>query len=83
MAAMTKELPLKPIFRFRGLSEQDVLIALDDHTSMNPITLEVNRLIECYTYVYEENPEDILQFVPRWPIEAIALRLAKLYPHKE
>ena len=74
---MAEELQFKPIARFRALSEQDVLTAMDDPDPANAVTVEVNRLIEGYKHLYEEAPRTIQQFVPRWPIEVIALRLAK------
>jgi len=74
---MTEELQFKPIARFRALSEQDVLNAMGDPDPANPVTVEVNRLIAGYKHLHEEAPRTIQQFTPRWPIEVIALRLAK------
>ena len=68
---------------FRGLTEAVVLKALDDRDPNNPIATEVARLMAGYTANFRVHVQrlghsmpDILHIKPRWPIEAVAMRLA-------
>lgn len=69
---------------FQSLSEAAVLEGLADPDPANPIAREVARLIAAYTdnfYRHVERlgymPPHILHIKARWPIEAVAIRLAK------
>ena len=74
---MKKTLEPKPVFRFRGLTEEDILTALNDPDPENPIRAEVNRLVTAYTDTFQHKPSNILHIYPRWPIEIVALRLTE------
>jgi hypothetical protein len=74
--------PVEPKPEFRSLTEDAVLTALRDPDSANPIAVEVARLIQGYTSNFDAHvrrlgriPADILRTKPRWPIEAVAMRL--------
>ncbi len=73
---------IEPKLQFRGLDENAVMKALEDSNPENPIAVEVARLIEGYTANLERHvqrlgymPSDVLRIKPRWPIEAVAMRL--------
>jgi hypothetical protein len=74
--------PVEPKPEFRPLVEDAVMAALDDPDPANPIAIEVARLIDGYTSNFKQHvdrlghiPADILRIKPRWPIEAVAMRL--------
>jgi 2-methylaconitate cis-trans-isomerase PrpF len=74
--------PVEPNPEFRSLAENTVAAALQDPDASNPIAIEVARLIDGYTGNFKQHverlgriPSDILHFKPRWPIEAVAMRL--------
>jgi hypothetical protein len=65
-----------------SLAEDTVLAALDDPDPANPIAMEIARLVSAYTNNFRHHanrlghiPADILRTKPRWPIEAVAMRL--------
>jgi hypothetical protein len=67
---------------FLALTEQTVLAALNHLDAANPIAMEVTRLVTTYTANFKSHverlgyiPADILRLKPRWPIEAVAMRL--------
>jgi hypothetical protein len=67
---------------YRTLSEVTVAEALKDPDPANPIAIEVARLIDGYTSNFHAHverlgriPSEILRMKPRWPIEAVAMRL--------
>ena len=73
---------IEPGTEFHGLTEADILKALDDPDPRNPIAIEVARLITGYTANFQASaqrlgriPSDILHIKGRWPIEAVAMRL--------
>lgn len=73
---------VEPEPQYRALSEADVLTALEDFDPENPVAQEVARLIAGYTENFRRHvaqrgsmPEAILRIKPRWPIEAVAMRL--------
>jgi hypothetical protein len=77
---MTEIVAPKP--EFLSLTEAAVLAALDDPDPTNPIAVEIARLVAAYTKNFEDHverlgyiPADILRIKPRWPIEAVAMRL--------
>jgi hypothetical protein len=77
---MTETVEPKP--EFRSLHEDAVVAALQDPDPANPIAVEVARLIDGYTRNVQAHvqrlgriPSDILRIKPRWPIEAVAMRL--------
>jgi len=77
---MTETVQPKPEFRL--LAEDAVVAALEDPDPQNPIAIEVARLIDGYTRNFQAHvqqlgrvPSDILRTKPRWPIEAVAMRL--------
>ena len=77
---MTETVEPKP--DFRSLSEDAVVAALQDPDPANPIAVEVARLIDGYTTNFHGHvqrlghiPSDLLRIKPRWPIEAVAMRL--------
>jgi hypothetical protein len=77
---MTESVEPKP--EFRSLTEHAVVAALHDPDPANPIAIEVARLIHGYTSNFHAHvdrlgsiPPDILRIEPRWPIEAVAMRL--------
>lgn len=68
--------------QFLALTEDAVLAALDDPDPANPIAVEIARLITAYANNFKNHverlgyiPTDILRVKPRWPIEAVAMRL--------
>jgi len=74
--------PVEPKPEFRTLGEDAVVVALQDPNPANPIAVEVSRLIAAYTNNFKRHverlgrvPPDILHLKPRWPIEAVAMRL--------
>jgi hypothetical protein len=74
--------PVEPREEFRSLSEPQVLAALDDPDPANPVAGEVARLVSAYTANFAAAverlgyvPSSILRVAPRWPIEAVAMRL--------
>jgi len=77
---MTEIVEPKP--EFRDLSEAAVVAALKDADPKNAIAAEVARLITAYTTNFQRHvervgymPHQILRIKPRWPIEAVAIRL--------
>jgi hypothetical protein len=74
--------PVEPKPEYRTLAEDAVVAALQDPDPANPIAVEVARLIAAYTNNFKRQverlgriPSDILLIKPRWPIEAVAMRL--------
>ena len=78
---MTEAVQPKP--EFQSLSAEAVVAALNNPDPAHPVAVEVARLMRAY---YTENfrrnddglgfmPADFLRIEPRWPIEAVALRL--------
>ena len=64
---------------FQNLPEPDVLAALDNKDSQNPIAIEVGRLVAAYTIGLRGRtavPPHPPEVPPRSAIEAVALRLA-------
>ncbi len=77
---MTEIVAPKP--EFLALTEDAVMAALDDPDSTNPVAAEVARLVTAYTNNFRDHverigyiPADLLRMKPRWPIEAVAMRL--------
>ena len=73
---------VEPKLEFRKLSEEAVTAALGDSDPDNPIATEVARLLNGYAANFHAHverlghmPEHILRHKPRWPIEAVAMRL--------
>jgi hypothetical protein len=73
---------IEPKPHFRSLDENAVMKALEDNDPENPIAAEVARLIAGYSANLKAHaqqlgymPSDVLRIKPRWPIEAIAMRL--------
>jgi hypothetical protein len=73
---------IEPKSKFRALSEDAVMKALEDTDAENPVAVEVARLITGYMGNFQREvkrlgymPSDILHIKPRWPIEAVAMRL--------
>ncbi len=71
-----------PKREFLSLTEAAVLAALADPDSANPIAVEIARLLTAYTKNFRDHverlgyiPADILRIKPRWPIEAVAMRM--------
>jgi hypothetical protein len=76
--------PVEPKPEYRSLTEDAVIAALQDPDPANPIAVEVARLIDGYTSNFHAHvrrlghiPADILRAKPRWPIEAVAMRLVR------
>ena len=74
--------PVEPKPEFRALTEEAVVASLQDPDPANPIAIEVARLLDAYTRNFQAQvqrlgpiPSDILRIKPRWPIEAVAMRL--------
>ena len=72
--------PMAP--QFISLTEAEVLAALDDPNTANPIAVEVARLIEGYTESFRAHverlgyiPDSFLRAKPQTAIEAVAMRL--------
>jgi len=68
--------------QFLSVTEDAVLAALDDPDPANPIAVEIARLVTAYTSNFRDHvdrigyiPADVLRVKPRWPIEAVAMRL--------
>ena len=77
---MTETVEARP--EFRSLADDAVVASLQGLDPENPITAEVVRLIHAYTSNFQAHiqrlgriPPDILRTKPRWPIEAVAMRL--------
>lgn len=73
---------VEPKPEFRELAESAVRAALNDDNPGNPIAVDVARLIAGYIGNFERQvkrlgyvPTDVLHIKPRWPIEAVAMRL--------
>jgi hypothetical protein len=73
---------ITPAPQFAGLTEAEVMAALDDRNPGNPIAVEVARLIEGYTENFRAHverlgyfPASILHVKPQTAIEAVAMRL--------
>jgi hypothetical protein len=73
---------VEPKLQFCSLPEEAVVAALDDADPANPIAVEIARLMTAYTNNFrrhaerlEHIPAEILRMKPRWPIEAVAMRL--------
>ena len=71
-----------PAPQLTGLSEAEVMAALNDRDLANPIACEVARLIEGYTENFRAHverlgymPDSILHVKPQTAIEAVAMRL--------
>ncbi len=76
--------PVEPNPELCSLTEDAVIAALQDPNPENPIAVEVARLIDGYTRNFAAHvrrlkriPEHILHITPRWPIEAVAMRLVR------
>jgi hypothetical protein len=76
---MSDILEQKATFLFRALTEDAVLVALDDHSPNNAVAAEVNRLVMVYVEAFQYRPDHIQNLRPIWPIETVALRLASNY----
>jgi hypothetical protein len=77
---MTEIVEAEP--QFRSFAEDAVLAALDDPDPANPIAVEIACLMTAYTNNFRKHverigyiPLDIMRVKPRWPIEAVAMRL--------
>jgi hypothetical protein len=73
---------VQPQPEFVGLTEAEIMTALQDHDPSNPVACEVARLIAGYTENFRAHverlgriPEEILHVRPGSPIEAVAMRL--------
>jgi hypothetical protein len=73
---------VSPAPQFTGLTEAEVMAALDDPNSGNPIAVEVARLIEGYSENFRAHverlgyiPDSFLRVKPQTAIEAVAMRL--------
>lgn len=73
---------VEPRAEFRSLTEADIERALADPNPGNPIAVEIARLMRGYTANFQalvqrlgRIPTDIMHVKPRWPIEAVAMRL--------
>jgi hypothetical protein len=73
---------IEPKAQFRALDEAAVMTALDDPNPENPVAVEVARLIAGYAANFKQHvkrlgymPSDVLHIKPRWPIEAVAMKL--------
>jgi hypothetical protein len=73
---------ISPAPQFTGLSEAEIMAALNDPDPRNPIAVEVARLIEGYTENFRAHverlgyiPDSFLHVKPQTPIEAVAIRL--------
>jgi hypothetical protein len=71
-----------PAPQFTGLSEAEIMAALNDPDPGNPIAVEVARLIEGYTENFRTHverlgyiPHSFLHVKPNTAIEAVAMRL--------
>lgn len=77
--SMNEQSALKP--RFWYLSEAVVLAALDEPNSKSNITAEVDCLVLKYMEALRSRSLLSSSLPPRWPIEAVALRLATALCH--
>lgn len=75
---------IEPAQKFKSLSEAVVLAALIDPDPENPISREVRRLTDAYAEKFQREIEklgyvrpQVLDAQARWPIEAVAMRLAR------
>jgi hypothetical protein len=73
---------ISPAAQFSGLSEAEIMAALNDPDPGNPVAVEVARIIEGYTENFRAHverlgyiPDTILHVKPQTPIEAVAMRL--------
>ena len=73
---------VEPLPHFRTLSEAAVIEALSSPDAAHPVAVEVARLIAGYSANVKALvkrlgylPADLLHVKPRWPIEAVAMRL--------
>jgi hypothetical protein len=73
---------ITPAPQFTGLSETEIMAALNDPDPGNPIAIEVARLIEGYTENLRAHverlgysPQSFLRLKPQTAIEAVAMRL--------
>jgi hypothetical protein len=71
-----------PSPRFSGLTEAEIMAALNDPDPGNPIAVEVARLITGYAENFRAHveqlghiPDSFLRVKPRTAIEAVAVRL--------
>jgi hypothetical protein len=78
--ARVKAIEPKP--EFRELDESAIRKVLKDRGPANPVVVEVARLVTGYAANFQEYvkrlgyiPSDVLRIKPRWPIEAVAMRL--------
>jgi hypothetical protein len=70
----------EPKVQYQDLTEAAVLDAFADADPNNPIVQEVFRLVAAYAKLlgnHAEAPECLGLFVPRYPIQTVALRLVK------
>lgn len=74
--------PVEPGEEFRALTEAEVEAGVATLDPENPIAREVARLITAYTANFVALverlgffPASVLHVKPRWPIEAVAMRL--------
>jgi hypothetical protein len=74
--------PVEAKTEFRSLPEDAVVAAFQDPDPANPIAVEIARLVTVYSENFRRHverlgyiPADILRVKPRWPIEAVAMRL--------
>ena len=73
---------VEPHPEFCSLTEAEIERALADPDPGNPIAVEIARLVHGYTANFQalvqrlgRIPTDIMHVKPRWPIEAVAMRL--------
>ena len=73
---------VEPRSEYRSLTEAEIERALADPDPANPIAVEIARLVHGYTANFQalvqrlgRIPIDIMHVKPRWPIEAVAMRL--------
>lgn len=73
---------VEPKAEFRSIDEATVMAALDDTNPDNSVAVEVARLMAGYMANFQSQvkrlgyiPSDVLHMKPRWPIEAVAMRL--------
>lgn len=66
----------EPDQKFRNLTEAVVLAALVDPDPENPISCEVRRLVSAWSVRMREGGA-VTDADARWPIEAIAIRIAR------
>jgi hypothetical protein len=73
---------ISPAPQFTGLTEAEVMAALDDPNPANPIAVEISRLIAGYTENFRAHverlghiPDSFLRVKPQTAIEVVAMRL--------